>query len=123
MMPVTFSRAICAPLIERLGPVTTRAQASTANTANTRQNNRRRLRRRLSISMSVSRLMMPGSGCYSGVDCWLRRGIAEFGDRLLVFLDFLALHGQRQLPRSAVDGDDLRVHLLAHGEAVRALLG
>src|SRR5689334_20862044 len=50
-------------------------------------------------------------------------GGAVLGHRLLLLLDLARLDRERDLARRAVDGRDLRVHLLADGEAVRTLLG
>src|ERR1700722_2334508 len=52
-----------------------------------------------------------------------RIGRAEFGHRLLLLLNLLALDGEAQLARGTIDRDDLGVHLFAHGEAVRPLVG
>ena len=52
-----------------------------------------------------------------------RIGRAEFGHRLLLFVDLARLDRQRRLARGAVDRGDLGVDLLADGEAVGPLLG
>ena len=51
-----------------------------------------------------------------------RVGRTEFGHRLLFFLDFLTLDGQRQLSRLTINGGDLGIDLFTYGEAVRALI-
>src|ERR1700760_798378 len=51
-----------------------------------------------------------------------RVGGSELGHRLLLFLDFLAFDGQRQLTRLTIDRRDLGVDLLTNRKAVRALI-